>query len=226
MPVIDVQGLKKTYRMGDADVRALDGVDLQIAAGEFVAVMGPSGSGKSTLMNVLGCLDQPDEGSYRLNGLEVAKMDDDLLSQTRNRHIGFVFQSFHLQARKSAIENVMLPLRYAGVLRSDAERRAIAMLERVGLGHRMRHKPSELSGGQRQRVAIARALVNEPRVIFADEPTGNLDSQTSVEIMALFNELHGQGQTIVLVTHEDDIARHAQRIVRMRDGRVHSVEAA
>lgn len=224
--MIDVQGLKKTYRMGDADVRALDGVDLHIATGEFVAVMGPSGSGKSTLMNVLGCLDQPDEGSYRLNGLEVAQMDDDLLSQTRNRHIGFVFQSFHLQARKSAIENVMLPLRYAGVPRADAERRAIAMLERVGLGHRMRHKPSELSGGQRQRVAIARALVNEPRVIFADEPTGNLDSQTSVEIMALFNELHGQGQTIVLVTHEDDIARHAQRIVRMRDGRVHSVEAA
>ena len=206
--------------MGDSVIAALNDVSLDIAAGDYVAVMGLSGSGKSTLMNVLGCLDKPDSGQYWLNGENVAELDDDELSRVRNRHIGFVFQSFHLQARKTAIENVMLPLRFAQVEKTDAKARAVTMLDRVGLAPRANHKPHELSGGQRQRVAIARALVNRPKVIFADEPTGALDSQTSHEIMQLFRELNDEGQTIVLVTHEDDIARHAKRIVRMRDGKI------
>lgn len=219
-PVISVSSLVKRYRMGDSEVTALDGISLDITAGEYVAIMGPSGSGKSTLMNVLGCLDKPDAGIYRLADADVAGLDDDALSAVRNRDIGFVFQGFHLQARRSAEENVALPLRYANIDKNEAQKRAREMLERVGLGHRLHHRPNELSGGQRQRVAIARALINQPKVIFADEPTGNLDSRTSEEIMNLFDELNGQGQTLVLVTHEDDIARRAARIIRMRDGRI------
>ncbi len=218
--MIRIEQLHKHYQMGDSVITALNGVSLTIASGDYVAIMGPSGSGKSTLMNVLGCLDKPDSGHYWLNNEEVAQLDDDALSRVRNQHIGFVFQSFHLQARKTAIENVMLPLRFAQVEKNEARQRAITMLERVGLGPRAHHKPHELSGGQRQRVAIARALVNRPKVIFADEPTGALDSQTSIEIMKLFGELNTEGQTIVLVTHEDDIAQHAKRLVRMRDGKI------
>lgn len=224
--MIRIEQLHKHYQMGDSVITALNGVSLTIAAGDYVAIMGPSGSGKSTLMNVLGCLDKPDSGQYWLNNEDVAQLDDDALSRVRNRHIGFVFQSFHLQARKTAVENVMLPLRFAQIEKTEAKQRAIAMLERVGLGMRASHKPHELSGGQRQRVAIARALVNRPKVIFADEPTGALDSLTSIEIMKLFGELNAEGQTIVLVTHEDDIARHAKRLVRMRDGKIQDDQRA
>ncbi|TQV89167.1 ABC transporter ATP-binding protein [Aliikangiella coralliicola] len=218
--MIRVRGISKTYQMGNTLVKALDGVDLHIPQNEFVAIMGPSGSGKSTLMNILGCLDQPDNGSYQLAGEEVASIDDDQLASLRNRSIGFVFQTFNLQARRTALENVMLPLRFSNCPKVEARERATQILSKVGLAERAHHRPSELSGGQRQRVAIARALINQPEIILADEPTGNLDSKTTEEIMNLFHHLHQQGQTIVVVTHEDEIAQHAQRVVTLRDGKI------
>ena len=223
-PLIRLEGIEKTYRMGDVEVRALRGVTLDIAEGEFVAVMGSSGSGKSTLMNILGCLDKPTAGSYRLAGEDVANKDRNGLADIRGRTLGFVFQSFNLLTRTSALENVELPLVYTGVGTNERHRRARAALERVGLGDRLDHHPAQLSGGQQQRVAIARALVGNPRLILADEPTGNLDSQTSVEVMALFQELSAQGITIALVTHEPDIAAHAARVIVVRDGLVRSDE--
>ncbi|HET9133681.1 MAG TPA: ABC transporter ATP-binding protein [Gemmatimonadales bacterium] len=218
--IIRLQGITREYQMGSERVLALRGVDLEIQRNEYVAIMGPSGSGKSTMMNVLGCLDTPSGGSYWLNGHEVSTMVDDELARIRNREIGFVFQTFNLLPRATALANVELPLVYAGVTTRERKRRAEAALERVGLGQRMHHKPNELSGGQRQRVAIARALVNEPSILLADEPTGNLDSTTSEEIMRVFGQLHAQGQTVVLVTHEPDIAEHARRVVVLRDGRI------
>lgn len=218
--MIRIRGISKSFQMGSSVVKALDGVDLDIAQNEFVAIMGPSGSGKSTLMNILGCLDLPDNGSYQLAGEEVAQMQDDQLAKVRNQSIGFVFQTFNLQARRSALENAMLPLRFADCEKSEAKQRAAVMLDKVGLGQRAHHRPSELSGGQRQRVAIARALINQPEIILADEPTGNLDSKTTEEIMELFHELHSQGQTLVVVTHEDEIARHAQRVITLKDGQI------
>ena len=220
--IIRLAGITREYVMGSERVRALRGVDLEIGRNEYVAIMGPSGSGKSTMMNMLGCLDTPTAGSYWLNGHEVSTMRDDDLARVRNREIGFVFQTFNLLPRASALANVELPLVYAGVSSRERRRRAEAALQRVGLGERMLHKPNELSGGQRQRVAIARALVNEPSILLADEPTGNLDSTTSEEIMRVFGALHAQGQTVVLVTHEAEIAAHAHRIVVLRDGRVDS----
>jgi putative ABC transport system ATP-binding protein len=218
--LIDIRELVKTYQIGTIEVNALRGVDLQIQKNEYVAIMGPSGSGKSTLMNILGCLDTPTAGEYELDGEVVSKMNDDQLADIRNRQIGFVFQTFNLLARANALHNVELPLIYAGI--PAAKRRAMAMeaLQRVGLGDRFHHKPNELSGGQRQRVAIARALINNPSIIFADEPTGNLDTTTGDEIMAIFTDLHDQGNTIILVTHEEYIAEHAQRIIRLRDGKI------
>jgi putative ABC transport system ATP-binding protein len=223
-PLIRLEGVTKVYRMGDVEVHALAGVSLAIEAGEFVAVMGSSGSGKSTLMNILGCLDRPTAGSYFLDGREVSHRSRDQLAQVRNQLLGFVFQSFNLLARTSALENVELPLLYSGVATRERHQRAREALERVGLGTRMDHHPSQLSGGQQQRVAIARALVNRPRLILADEPTGNLDSRTSVEVMALFQELGRSGITIVLVTHEPDIATYASRVILVRDGAVQSDE--
>jgi len=217
--LISVSNLHKRYYMGDISVHALRGVSLDIDAGEFVAIMGPSGSGKSTFMNIIGCLDQPSEGSYALSGEEVALMDQDELAEVRNRRIGFVFQTFNLIPRRPAFRQVMLPLMYNPEA-TDAEERAFAALERVGLADRARHKPNELSGGQQQRVAVARALVNEPSLILGDEPTGNLDTRTSEEIMALFQELHAEGKTVILVTHEEEIARHAERVIRFRDGHI------
>src|SRR5690606_24990029 len=222
--VIRIQGIRKDYVLGAETVHALRGVDLLVTRNEYVAIMGPSGSGKSTLMNVIGCLDTPSAGEYWLNGQPVSKLSDDQLAHIRNREIGFVFQTFNLLPRATALHNVELPLIYAGVNAKVRREKAAAMLERVGLGQRMMHKPSELSGGQRQRVAIARALINEPALLLADEPTGNLDSQTGVEIMALFDRLHDEGQTIVLVTHELDIAEHAHRRVVLRDGRIEQDE--
>jgi len=216
--LIALSGIRKVYEMGQVRVRALDGVSLQVEQGGYVAVMGPSGSGKSTLMNIVGCLDTPSSGSYRLNGREIAHMQDDDLAAIRNREIGFVFQTFNLLARADALRNVELPLVYSGLPRAEREARARRALEAVGLGDRLRHRPNEMSGGQRQRVAMARALVNEPSILLADEPTGNLDSSTGEEIMALISELHARGHTIVLVTHEDDLARRAARVVRLRDG--------
>lgn len=220
--LIDVQKLFKIYEIGEIKVNALRGVDVQIGDNEYVAIMGPSGSGKSTLMNILGCLDTPSEGKYQFGGEDVHKMDDDQLAEIRNRRIGFVFQTFNLLPRATALHNVELPLVYAGVAASKRRAQAKMALERVGLADRMSHKPNELSGGQRQRVAIARALVNNPSIILADEPTGNLDTATGDEIMNIFTELHNQGNTIILVTHEEYIAEHAHRILRLRDGRVES----
>ncbi len=219
-PVIRLEGITREYVMGTETVRALRGIDLAIARNEYVAIMGPSGSGKSTMMNVLGCLDTPDGGAYWLNGQEVSRMVDDDLARVRNREIGFVFQTFNLLPRASALANVELPLIYAGATSRVRRQRAEQALERVGLGDRMHHRPNELSGGQRQRVAIARALVNNPSILLADEPTGNLDSATSVEIMRVFGELHAQGQTVILVTHEPDIAEHARRVIVLRDGKI------
>ena len=219
-PLIEIRDLVKVYEMGDVQVRALDGVSFTVETGEFVAIMGPSGSGKSTLMNLIGCLDTPSSGTYRLNDHEVSRLDDDELAHIRNREIGFVFQTFNLLSRASALENVEVPLVYAGVPRQERRRRAKEMLAMVGLGDRMHHQPNELSGGQRQRVAVARALVNNPSLLLADEPTGNLDSRTGDEIMALFDELNRKGNAIVLVTHEEDIARHAKSVVRLRDGKI------
>ncbi len=218
--LIEIRDLVKVYEMGDVQVRALDGVSVDLDRGEFIAIMGPSGSGKSTLMNLIGCLDTATSGDYRLNGQEVSRLDDDELARIRNKEIGFVFQTFNLLSRTSALENVEVPLVYAGISRHERHRRAKEMLEHVGLADRMHHQPNELSGGQRQRVAVARALVNIPSILLADEPTGNLDSRTGEEIMALFDELNRAGNTIVLVTHEEDIARHARRTIRLRDGRV------
>ncbi len=218
--LISLESIKKTYVLGDQIVDALKGVDLKIFKGEYIALMGPSGSGKSTLMNIIGCLDTPSSGTYWLNGKEVSQMSDAHLSEVRNTEIGFVFQTFNLLNRLNAIDNVALPLVYAGVPQNIRIERAKVVLEKVGLKDRMNHKPNELSGGQRQRVAVARALINNPSLLLADEPTGNLDTKTSYEIMALFDEIHQSGNTIVLVTHEEDIAKHAKHIVRMRDGEI------
>jgi putative ABC transport system ATP-binding protein len=218
--LIDIRDITKVYDMGEERVRALDGVTLGVERGEYIGIMGPSGSGKSTLMNLIGCLDTPSSGSYVLNGREVARMTDDELAQVRNQEIGFVFQTFNLLPRTTALQQVELPLVYAGVSKKERRERAVRVLEAVGLGDRMGHQPNELSGGQRQRVAVGRALINNPSILLADEPTGNLDSQTGFEIMALFDELNSRGNTIVLVTHEEDVAAHARRIVRLRDGKV------
>lgn len=220
--VIQVDDLVREYQMGTERVLALRGLSLTIRRNEYVAIMGPSGSGKSTLMNLIGCLDTPDGGSYWLNGQEVSRLSDDALARVRNKEIGFVFQTFNLLPRASALHNVELPLVYAGISARERRARAQRALTQVGLENRMHHKPNELSGGQRQRVAIARALVNEPSLLLADEPTGNLDSTTSEEIMRVFGELHEQGQTIVVVTHEPSIAEHAERVVVLRDGRLDS----
>jgi putative ABC transport system ATP-binding protein len=220
MPIIETRDLWKTYIMGSEEIHALRGVDISIDKGEYVAIMGPSGSGKSTLMNLIGCLDTPTKGSYLLNEKQVSQMNDNELARIRNEEIGFVFQTFNLLPRATALHNVELPLVYAGVPAKERQERAREALRRVELDQRMSHKPNELSGGQRQRVAIARALVNNPSILLADEPTGNLDSKTGVEIMALFDRLHQTGNTIVLVTHEADIADHAHRIVHIRDGKV------
>jgi putative ABC transport system ATP-binding protein len=222
--LIDIAQDTKRYQLGEQIVFALQGINLKIEKGEYVALMGPSGSGKSTLMNIVGCLDTPTTGDYWLNDKEVSKMSDSALSEVRNAEIGFVFQTFNLLNRMNAIENVALPLVYAGIPKKLREERAKEVLNKVGLGDRMNHKPNELSGGQRQRVAIARALVNNPSILLADEPTGNLDTKTSHEIMALFEEIHHGGNTIVLVTHEEDIAQHAKRIIRLRDGVVDKSE--
>lgn len=217
-PIIDIKHLRKTYHMGTQTVHALKDVSLSINKNEYVALMGPSGSGKSTLMNLLGCLDTPSEGQYILNDQDVSILSDAELAMIRNKEIGFVFQTFNLLPRLSALENVALPLVYAGVSKADRLKKANEVLEAVGLADRVNHKPNELSGGQRQRVAIARALVNDPAIILADEPTGNLDTKTSIEIMALFEKIHDSGNTVILVTHEPDIAEHAHRVVRLRDG--------
>lgn len=215
---IVIRDIVKTYIMGDSTVQALAGISLTIEQGEFTAVMGPSGSGKSTLMNIMGCLDRPTSGSYKLDGAEVASLNDDALAVTRNRKIGFVFQNFNLLPRMSALQNVALPMTYAGMPKKERLGRAQVALEKVGLGSRMNHRPNELSGGQRQRVAIARALVNEPTLLLADEPTGNLDSRSGDEIMSIFCDLNNQGRTVVVVTHEPDIAAYTRRVVTFRDG--------
>lgn len=218
--IIETRDIQKTYRMGTEEVRALKSVSISVNKGEYVAFMGPSGSGKSTLMNIIGCLDTPTAGTYILNNKDVSDMTENELAEIRNKEIGFVFQTFNLLPRASCLENVALPLIYAGYGKSDREEKAFETLRSVGLGDRVHHKPNELSGGQRQRVAIARALVNNPSIILADEPTGNLDTKTSYDIMGLFDELHQKGNTIIMVTHEDDIAHYAHRIVRLRDGLV------
>lgn len=218
--VIEIHDIVKNYQVGSVIVRALRSLSVNINRNEYVAIMGPSGSGKSTLMNLIGCLDTPTSGSYHLNGIDVSKMEDNMLAEIRNKEIGFVFQTFNLLPRYTALENVTLPLIYAGVPKIEREKVAVDTLEQVGLGDRMTHKPNELSGGQRQRVAIARALVNKPSIILADEPTGNLDSKTSIDIMGLLDEIHRLGNTVILVTHEEDIAKHAARIIRLIDGTV------
>jgi len=219
-PLITIKDIGRKYVIGSEVIHALKSVSLTINKGEFVALMGPSGSGKSTLMNILGCLDTPTHGEYILNGINVSHMTDGELAEVRNAEIGFVFQTFNLLPRNSALDNVALPLIYAGVNKQDRQDRAKKALENVGLGNRIDHRPNELSGGQRQRVAVARALINNPSIILADEPTGNLDTKTSIEIMGLMEDIHAKGNTIILVTHEEDIAQHAHRIVRMRDGLV------
>jgi putative ABC transport system ATP-binding protein len=219
-PIIELTDVERVYDMGPVQVRALDGVSIAIERGDYVAIMGPSGSGKSTLMNLIGCLDTPSKGSYRLNGREVAHLGDDELAAIRNAEIGFIFQTFNLLPRTDALQNVELPLVYAGVARRERHDRAARALSEVGLADRMHHRPNEMSGGQRQRVAIARALVNAPSILLADEPTGNLDSRTGEDILALVDRLHSTGNTILLVTHEEDLAQRAARVVRMRDGRI------
>ena len=221
-PLIHARDLRKTYHVGDQMVQALDGLDLDIHTNEYVALMGPSGSGKSTLMNMLGCLDSPTSGKYILNGQNVSRLDDDALADIRNREIGFVFQTFNLLPRYTAVENVALPMIYGGFSKAERDARAREVLTQVGLGDRMDHKPNELSGGQRQRVAVARALVMKPSIILADEPTGNLDTATSLEVMQLFSDIQKAGNTVILVTHEEDIAACAHRTVRLRDGKVES----
>ncbi len=222
--LIHINDIARTYTVGSETIQALKSVSLEIYKGEFVALMGPSGSGKSTLMNILGCLDTPSHGDYSLNGTQVSEMTEDELAEIRNKEIGFVFQTFNLLPKSTALENVALPLIYAGISKSDRLNRAEKALTAVGLAQRMDHRPNELSGGQRQRVAVARALINDPSIILADEPTGNLDTRTSIEIMGLLEEIHRQGNTIILVTHEEDIAQHAHRIVRMRDGLIETDE--
>ena len=222
MSIISVNGVTKHYALGTQTVEALRGVSFDIKKGEFIAIMGPSGSGKSTLMNIIGCLDIPTHGTYLLNNQEVSSLDDDALAGIRNKEIGFVFQNFHLLARNSALDNVMLPLKYGGIEKADQITRAKAALSAVGLEDRMDHQPSELSGGQQQRIAIARALVNDPSILFADEPTGNLDSQTGHDVMQLFHNLHDQGQTIILITHENEVAAEAQRTIFIKDGLIES----
>jgi len=221
-PLIRFDKVSKIYGKGEAEVRALDGVDLTINDGEFVAIMGPSGSGKSTAMNILGCLDTPTEGEYYLNGREVARLSDNELAEIRNKEIGFIFQTFNLLPRSTALDNVILPLIYAGLKKDEREKQAKRALDQVALSDRMMHRPNECSGGQRQRVAIARALVNNPSILLADEPTGNLDTKTSIEIMGLLHDIHKSGNTIIIVTHEEDIAQHAHRIIRLRDGVIES----
>jgi len=221
-PLIHIEHIARTYEMGGETVHALRDVSLDIHPNEYVALMGPSGSGKSTLMNILGCLDTPSSGVYTFKGLDVNEMTDDDLAEIRNKEIGFVFQTFNLLPRATALKNIELPLIYSGISSEDRKERAIKALEDVGLGDRMLHRPNELSGGQRQRVAVARALVTKPSIILADEPTGNLDTKTGIEIMRLFQELWSKGNTVILVTHEEDIARHARRIIRIRDGKVES----
>ncbi|WP_353117167.1 ABC transporter ATP-binding protein [Myroides odoratus] len=222
--IIDIKAIKRDFKMGSETVKVLKGVDLQIERGDYVALMGPSGSGKSTLMNILGCLDTPTSGYYSLNGKDVSRLDDDQLAEIRNKDIGFVFQTFNLMPRTTALDNVALPMIYAGRSKEERNQRASDVLHMVGLGDRMDHHPNQLSGGQRQRVAVARALVNNPSIILADEPTGNLDTKTSIEIMGLFDEIHRKGNTVILVTHEEDIAEHAHRIIRLRDGVIESDE--
>ena len=221
-PLIKITNIKRDFPLGNEIVYVLKGIDLEINKGEYVALMGPSGSGKSTLMNILGCLDTPTSGTYILNGKHVSEMQDDELAGIRNKEIGFVFQTFNLMPRTTALDNVALPMVYAGHSKSERVERATEVLTQVGLQDRMDHKPNQLSGGQRQRVAVARALVNKPSIILADEPTGNLDSKTSVEIMNLFNKIHANGNTVILVTHEEDIAAYAHRIIRLRDGIIES----
>lgn len=221
-PIIEIKGITRNFPLGNETVYVLKGIDLTINKGEYVALMGPLGSGKSTLMNILGCLDTPTAGSYMLNGKLVSEMHDDELAGIRNTEIGFVFQTFNLMPRTTALDNVALPMVYAGYSKSERNERATEVLTQVGLADRMDHKPNQLSGGQRQRVAVGRALVNKPSIILADEPTGNLDSKTSVEIMGLFDEIHANGNTVILVTHEEDIAAHAHRIIRLRDGVIES----
>ncbi len=222
MDIIKTVNLKRSFAMGTQSVEALKGIDLNVEGGEFIAIMGPSGSGKTTLMNIIGCLDTPTSGEYYLNNQEVSTMKDDDLARIRNKEIGFVFQSFHLLARSSALNNVMLPLKYAGTKMSTATEMSKNALKDVGLEDRMDHNPTELSGGQQQRVAIARALVNSPSILFADEPTGNLDSQTGADVMSLFKKLHNNGQTIIIITHEEQIANQAQRVIKIRDGLIES----
>lgn len=220
--VIEIRGIIRDFRLGQETVHVLKGIDLDIKRGEYVAIMGPSGSGKSTLMNLLGCLDTPTAGSYNLNGKDVSQMTDDELADIRNTEIGFVFQTFNLLPRTTALDNVALPMVYAGATKKERIDRASEVLTDVGLADRMDHKPNQLSGGQRQRVAVGRALVNKPSIILADEPTGNLDSKTGTEIMALFDQIHAAGNTVIMVTHEEDIAAHAKRVIRLRDGMIES----
>ena len=218
--IIEIKGLKREFKVGSELVKALKGIDVSVRKNEYVAMMGPSGSGKSTLMNLLGCLDTPTSGDYTLNGTDVSSLKDDALAEIRNKEIGFIFQTFNLLPRLTALENVALPLVYSGYSKDERNKKAALVLEKVGLGDRMDHRPNQLSGGQRQRVAVARALVNNPSIILADEPTGNLDSKTSLDIMRLFEEIHEMGNTLIVVTHEEEVAAHAHRVLRLRDGLV------